>query len=109
MVGVEVGDDRLLLGHPEAAERRPLVLPTHHVPAVLAGHGVGERAERRRALAERQRLDEALAQAGVGQPALAVEVDEQRHVVRRPLAAHDRLVVGDDEPARRAAAPPAPC
>ena len=74
--------------------------PIHHVPARLALQRVGERADRRRALAERQRVEEALAQAGVGQPALAVEVHEQRHVVRRPFAADDRLVVGDDEPAR---------
>ena len=99
VVGVEVRQRGLLLGHPEAGERAPFVLAHPPRPAGLAGQRVGERADLGRALAERQRLDEALAEARVGQPALAVEVDQQRHVVRRPLAADDRLVVGDDEPA----------
>ena len=73
--------------------------PIHHDPPASRVERVGERADLGRALAEPQRLDEALAKSRVGQPALAVEVDQQRHVVRRPLAADDRLVVGDDEPA----------
>ena len=83
--------------------------PIHHEPPGLALQRVGERPDRRRALAERQRVQVALAEPGVGQPALTVEVHEQRHVVDRPFAADHGLVVGDDEADRRAAAPPAPC
>ena len=97
---LEVRDRGLLLGHPESGERAPLVLADPPRAAGLAVERVGERADRRRAFTERQRVEEALAEAGVGQPALAVEVDEQRHVVRRALAADDRLVVGHDEPDR---------
>ena len=98
--GSKADSGELLLGHPEAAERAPLVLAHPPRAARLALQRVGERADRRRALAERQRVQVALAQPGVGQPALTVEVHEQRHVVDRPLAADHRLVVGDDEPDR---------
>ena len=97
MVGLEVSDRRLLLDHPEAAEGAPLVLADPPRAARLALYRVGERTARIASLPERQRLDEALAEPGVREPALAVEVDEQRHVVRRPLAADDGLMVGDDE------------
>ena len=96
-MGIERRQRPLLLRHAEAAERAPLVLAHPPAPARLAREGVGERADRRRPLAERQRVQIALAQPGVREPALAVEVHEQRHVVDRPLAAHHRLVVGDDE------------
>ena len=66
-------------------------------PAGLALDRVGERADRRRALAERQRVQVALAETGVGQPALTVEVHQQRHVVGRPVAPDHGLVVGHDE------------
>ncbi len=93
----EVRDRGRLALHPEAAERAPLVLA--HPPRVagLPRERVRERADLVGALAQRQRVEEALAQAGVGEPRLAVDPDEQRHVVGRALAPHDGLVLGDLE------------
>ena len=85
--------------HPEAAERAPLVLGHPPGAGLLARQPVREGADLVGALAQRQRVEEALAEAGVGDPGLAVDRHQEDHVVDRALAADDRLVVGDLEPA----------
>jgi hypothetical protein len=87
VVGLEVVELRARVAEREPLDGSPLVL-LHTPPVLGAPDGPAHGARCDRAVDERDRIERSLAEPAVGQIALPVDVDDERHVVGQ-LAAGD--------------------